>query len=67
MTGAPPYHDLEDDEIELRYLKGELPDIAALGPIGRVIEQCWSHEYRNCDDMVEDIKCVIASCESSPS
>ena len=40
MTGRPPYHDLEDDEVDARFGRREYPEVDGL-LFEQLILGCW--------------------------
>ncbi|KAK3295826.1 kinase-like domain-containing protein [Chaetomium fimeti] len=55
-TGAAPYKELSDDEIEARYKRGEFADTASLGQMGVVIQKCWRGQYDGFEAIIQDLK-----------
>ncbi|KAF1990327.1 kinase-like protein [Aulographum hederae CBS 113979] len=60
-TGLNPYSELEEDEIETRFLNGEFPETKSLGRCGEVVSGCWRGEYTVADRVREDIEDITSN------
>ncbi|KAG9251635.1 kinase-like domain-containing protein [Emericellopsis atlantica] len=54
-AGVPPYSQLEDEDVEERYRKGEFPPLQGL-MCASVIQACWRCEYISAEDVVAAIQ-----------
>lgn len=63
-TGIRPFADMEDDEIERRYLAQDFPSLRGVS-YNEVISKCWRSEYSSADMLKRDIiRCVPPSYDS---
>lgn len=56
LNESRPYAGLIDKVILDHYSRGKFPDTDSLGSVGGVIRKCWKGEYRNCSQVVSDLK-----------
>jgi serine/threonine protein kinase len=56
MTGTPPYHELSEEEIDVRYSDADFPETKSLGSIGGIIKYCWQNQHNSVDVIVADIE-----------
>lgn len=56
MAESRPYAGLSDRVIHGRYSKGQFPKTEDLGAMGIVITKCWRGEYKDCRQVVHDLK-----------
>ena len=61
MSGATPYCDLFEDEIQARYTKGEFLETESLGAIGSIIGNCWQSRYDVSAAIVRDLRGMSSS------
>ncbi|KAI9766370.1 MAG: hypothetical protein M1840_006634 [Geoglossum simile] len=60
MTGVVPYHELSEEDIEVRYSKGDFPEMKSLGSVGGIIMGCWQGQYDCVDSIVTDMEAIIS-------
>ncbi|KAG6027376.1 hypothetical protein E4U40_001561 [Claviceps sp. LM458 group G5] len=56
FTSERPYAALSDEEIAEKFQSNLFPDTSHLGPVGRIIRNCWQGGYANVEAIVQDIK-----------
>ncbi|KAB8239984.1 kinase-like domain-containing protein [Aspergillus flavus] len=62
VTGNEPYSDKEESEIEELYRRNIFPDVTGLGPLGPVINRCWTSDFHRMSEIVEYIEAKAQSC-----
>ncbi|KAI9767789.1 MAG: hypothetical protein M1840_005470 [Geoglossum simile] len=60
MTGVVPYHELSEEEIEVRYSKRGFPEMKSLGSVGGIIMGCWHDRYDCVDSIVADMETLLS-------
>ncbi|KAL2168837.1 hypothetical protein VTG60DRAFT_6807 [Thermothelomyces hinnuleus] len=56
MTESRPYAGLTEKVIFENYSKGKFPETKSLGVAGSIIKKCWQGEYKECKQVVGDLK-----------
>jgi hypothetical protein len=58
MSGNEPYSDLEDEEVERRFMDLQFPESRHLG-CGAVIQDCWLGHLVTAEQVVKALDCFI--------
>ncbi|KAK4150972.1 kinase-like domain-containing protein [Chaetomidium leptoderma] len=56
MNESRPHAGLSDTAIAHRYKRGEFAETESLGIVGSIIKKCWQGEYKECRQVVRDLK-----------
>ncbi len=56
MNESRPYAGLSDTAIAQRYKRGEFAETESLGIVGGIIKKCWQGGYKECRQVVRDLK-----------
>ncbi|KAK4039928.1 kinase-like protein [Parachaetomium inaequale] len=60
VNESQPYAGLSDEVILDHYSKGKFPETGSLGSVGSIITKCWRGEYKECKQVVCDLKVKAA-------
>jgi serine/threonine protein kinase len=56
MNESRPYAGLSDTAIKQRYTRGEFAETGSLRIVGSIITKCWQGKYKECREVVRDLK-----------
>ncbi|EME38030.1 hypothetical protein DOTSEDRAFT_83933 [Dothistroma septosporum NZE10] len=65
MTGSHPYPDLDGDEVEGRFSKGQFPDTSMLAG-GSIIKDCWEQQYATAKEVESDLRIMYRRLLAAP-
>lgn len=55
-----PFPDLSDEEVDARYARDEFPSLGG-NVAGRIIGDCWGEVYATVQDVIADLKALMAN------
>jgi len=56
MVERRPYEDLEDHEVDWAFATGDFPETGSLPAFGTIIQNCWTQQYDDVDELLIDVR-----------